>query len=369
MAADAIVVGSGPNGLAAAITLAKAGLTTVVREAQDTLGGGLRSAELTMPGFMHDVCSAVHPLALSSPFFRSLPLPDFGLDWIHPPAPLAHPLDGGIAAMLERRLDATATGLPPAATTGPAARALRAPLGRAGAGRPGVAAPSAPQPVPDGPLRTARDSDPPPHCEPFAWHRGSRAVRRQRRAFLPAARVRRRPAHSGCCCRSRGTRWVGRSRAADRSASPTRWRATSARSAGGRDRCAGRAPRRGAAGADRDARPRSAPGGPLAGDALPDGIGAPSCDTATAPLPSSWTGPWMGPCRGPHPSALAPRPCISAARSRRSPPRRPPMSAAPCTSGRSSCSCNPPCSTTRARRPASTPRGPTATCPTAGRRT
>ena len=112
MAADAIVVGSGPNGLAAAITLAKAGLTTVVREAQDTLGGGLRSGELTLPGFMHDVCSAVHPLALSSPFFRTLPLADFGLTWIHPSAPLAHPLDDGTAVILERSLEATAAGLP-----------------------------------------------------------------------------------------------------------------------------------------------------------------------------------------------------------------------------------------------------------------
>lgn len=108
---DAVVVGSGPNGLAAAITLAQAGLRTVVREAQPTVGGGLRSAELTLPGFVHDVCSAVHPLALSSPFFRSLPLAQFGLEWIQPDAPLAHPLDGGTAAVLEQSLDATARGL------------------------------------------------------------------------------------------------------------------------------------------------------------------------------------------------------------------------------------------------------------------
>ena len=113
MSADAVVVGSGPNGLAAAIVLARAGLKTVVREAQPTAGGGLRSAELTLPGFTHDVCSAVHPLALSSPFFRSLPLGDYGLDWIQPPAALAHPLDDGTAAVLERSLDATATGLGP----------------------------------------------------------------------------------------------------------------------------------------------------------------------------------------------------------------------------------------------------------------
>jgi len=107
------VVGSGPNGLAAAITLAQAGLATVLREAQATVGGGLRSAELTLPGFTHDVCSAVHPLAATSPFFRTLPLADFGLEWIHPPAPLAHPLDDGSAALLERSLDATAESLGP----------------------------------------------------------------------------------------------------------------------------------------------------------------------------------------------------------------------------------------------------------------
>jgi len=108
---DAVVVGSGPNGLAAAITLAQAGLRTLLREAQPTLGGGLRSSELTLPGFVHDVCSAVHPLALSSPFFRSLPLAQFGLEWIQPDAPLTHPLDGGAAAVLEQSMDAMVRGL------------------------------------------------------------------------------------------------------------------------------------------------------------------------------------------------------------------------------------------------------------------
>jgi phytoene dehydrogenase-like protein len=108
---DAVVVGAGPNGLAAAITLARAGVRTLLREAAAEVGGGLRSAELTLPGFTHDVCSAVHPLALTSPFFRSLPLADFGLDWIQSPAALAHPLDDGSAVLLERSLDATAEGI------------------------------------------------------------------------------------------------------------------------------------------------------------------------------------------------------------------------------------------------------------------
>lgn len=110
---DAVVVGSGPNGLAAAITLARAGRTVLVREGMSVIGGGMRSAELTLPGFVHDVCSAVHPLALSSPFFRTLPLERFGLEWVHPDAPLAHPLGAGTAAVLERSLDATGATLGP----------------------------------------------------------------------------------------------------------------------------------------------------------------------------------------------------------------------------------------------------------------
>jgi len=108
---DAIVIGSGPNGLAAAITLARAGQSVCVYEANETIGGGTRSAELTLPGFIHDLCSAVHPLALSSPFFRSLPLHDHGLDFIHPTVPLAHPLDDGSAVILSRSVEDTAKNL------------------------------------------------------------------------------------------------------------------------------------------------------------------------------------------------------------------------------------------------------------------
>src|SRR5262249_16480907 len=105
---DAVIVGSGPNGLAAAITLARAGFSLLVCEANATIGGGARSAQLTLPGFVHDICSAVHPLAAGSPLFRTLPLERFGLQRIQPEIPLAHPLDDGTAACLYRDVDFTA---------------------------------------------------------------------------------------------------------------------------------------------------------------------------------------------------------------------------------------------------------------------
>jgi phytoene dehydrogenase-like protein len=108
---DVVVIGSGPNGLAAAITIARTGRSVLVREAAATIGGGTRSEELTLPGFVHDVCSAIHPLAAVSPFFRALPLREHGLHFADPPAALAHPLDDGTAVMLERSVDSTAAGL------------------------------------------------------------------------------------------------------------------------------------------------------------------------------------------------------------------------------------------------------------------
>jgi phytoene dehydrogenase-like protein len=107
---DAVVVGAGPNGLAAAITLARAGRSVVVYEAGETVGGGSRTKELTLPGFRHDVCSAIHPLGAGSPFFRALPLERYGLEWIVPPAALAHPLADG-AALLDPSFDALAATL------------------------------------------------------------------------------------------------------------------------------------------------------------------------------------------------------------------------------------------------------------------
>ena len=108
---DAVVIGSGPNGLAAAITVARAGRSVLVVEARDTVGGGARSAALTIPGFVHDVCSAIHPLGRSSPAFSGWPLAQHGLEWIDPPIALAHPLDDGSAALIGRDIAETAASL------------------------------------------------------------------------------------------------------------------------------------------------------------------------------------------------------------------------------------------------------------------
>ena len=108
---DAVVVGAGPNGLAAAVELARDGRSVAVLEAGETVGGGTRSAEITLPGFIHDLGSAIHPLGYASPFFRQLPLEEHGLEWVHPPAPLAHPFDDGAAVVLERSVQETAAAL------------------------------------------------------------------------------------------------------------------------------------------------------------------------------------------------------------------------------------------------------------------
>lgn len=108
---DAVVVGSGPNGLAAAITLQRAGLSVWLAESKPEIGGGMRTAELTLPGFRHDVCSAIQPMALASPFFRSVPLNKFGLEFIQPETAAAHPFDDGTAAILDRSIEVTASSL------------------------------------------------------------------------------------------------------------------------------------------------------------------------------------------------------------------------------------------------------------------
>ena len=104
-------MGAGPNGLAAAAALAREGLSVLVREAAPIIGGGTRTEELTLPGYLHDVCSTVHPMAVASPFFRELPLAQYGLEWVHTPTLLVHPFDDGSVISLERTLDATVDAL------------------------------------------------------------------------------------------------------------------------------------------------------------------------------------------------------------------------------------------------------------------
>ena len=125
MNGTANVIGAGPNGLAAAIVLAQAGFQVQVFEAESQPGGAARTLPLTLPGFLHDFGSAVHPMAVGSPFFTSLPLIKYGLEWLHPISPLAHPFDDGTAAILERSIEATEANL---GEDGRAWRRLLAPL-------------------------------------------------------------------------------------------------------------------------------------------------------------------------------------------------------------------------------------------------
>src|ERR1700728_2225051 len=121
----ASVIGSGPNGLAAAVALAREGLPVDVYEAEAQAGGGARTLELTLPGFKHDFGSAVHPMGAGSPFFSSLPLAEFGLQWVHGTSPLAHPLDDGTAVTLEHSLQDQEAQL---GVDGPAWRELMEPI-------------------------------------------------------------------------------------------------------------------------------------------------------------------------------------------------------------------------------------------------
>lgn len=148
---DAVIIGSGPNGLAAAVALAQQGFAVQVIEAHDQVGGGTRTAELTLPGFHHDVCASVHPLGELSPFLSTLPLFEHGLSWVHPPLSVAHPLDDAPSVLLERSVAATADGL------GTDARAYRGLMdGFVRAGRPLLADLLGPLRIPRHPFAMAR---------------------------------------------------------------------------------------------------------------------------------------------------------------------------------------------------------------------
>jgi phytoene dehydrogenase-like protein len=110
---DAVIVGAGPNGLAAAIVVAGAGHSVVVLEANETIGGGCRTAEITLPSFIHDICAAIHPMGIASPFFKQVPLREYGVEWLQSPAALAHPFDDGRAAVLHRSLEDTSATIGP----------------------------------------------------------------------------------------------------------------------------------------------------------------------------------------------------------------------------------------------------------------
>src|SRR5262245_39810033 len=124
---DAVVVGSGPNGLAAAIELAQSGKSVLVLEAKETIGGGARTQELTLPGFRHAVGAPINPTAKAPPFFRTLPLDKYGLEFIEPPHQIAHPLDDGPAAIVDRSVELTASRL---GDDGKAYRNLLGPLAK-----------------------------------------------------------------------------------------------------------------------------------------------------------------------------------------------------------------------------------------------
>ncbi|MAQ16569.1 MAG: FAD-dependent oxidoreductase [Sandaracinus sp.] len=168
MTLDALVIGSGPNGLAAAVHLARAGASVHVIEGQAELGGGTRTAELTLPGFHHDVCSACHPMGILSPYLRELPLEEHGLRWIQPPLSVAHPLDDQPAVLFPKDLAAMAEGLGP---DGPAYRRLVEPFLEDPHGL--LADLLGPLGIPRRPLRLAR----------FGWHALQPATFLARRQF------------------------------------------------------------------------------------------------------------------------------------------------------------------------------------------
>ena len=369
---DAIVVGSGPNGLAAAIALARAGRSVLVLEAAATIGGGTRSAELTLPGFRHDVCSAIHPLALASPFLRSLPLHEHGLEFVHPEIPLAHPLDDGT-------------------------RGRPASLGRRDGRRPGSGRRVLPRAdgaadrrvgSPASTTSWVRSTCPATRCRARASHAPGCARRRASRARAsPATRARAllagnaahsmrpltRPTTAGfgllLMMLGHAVGWpaaVGGSQAiADAMASLLRSLGGEIRD-GQRGALARRRARRAARCCSTSRRGRSSRS---PATSCPRATAAHSAASATAPASSSWTTRSPGRCPGRPRSAVAPGRSTWAGRSRRSRGPRPRSRRADIPSGRTCSSPSRACSIRAGRRRGRTRCGPTATCRTARRST
>ena len=326
MAPDAIVVGSGPNGLAAAIVLARAGVTVLVLEGEDAVGGGVRTEELTLPGFRHDVCSAIHPLAVASPFLKTLPLERHGVEWIHPDAPLAHPFDDGDgrgARAVDRRDGRDARARRPAVPEADgAARRRHAPRadGRDPRAAARTAAPARCSPASGraaccrshGLARPRFAASARAACSP-AWRRtrSCRSTRSPTAAFGLMLGV---LGHAVGWPLARGGSQRDRGRAGR---APARRSAARSRPAGGRRRSPSC---RRARAVLLDVTPRQLLA--IAGDRLPSALPPPPrAATATGPACSSSTGRSTGRSRGGPRRARARRPCTSAARSTRS--RRP----------------------------------------------
>ena len=327
----------------------------------------MRTAELTLPGFRHDVCSAIHPGAVGSPFLRSLPLEEHGLEWIHPPAPLAHPFDDGTAAVLERSVAETAAGL---GEDGAAYRRLFEPLVEVAddLDRPAArAAPSPAAPARGGAVRGERASSR-DHARQAAVRRRAcaGALRRARRALDPPAleaaqrRGRARPGPLRARLR------VAAARAAARRRSPMPSPRTCVRSAPRSVAAPGLSRSRSCRGARvvlLDVTPAPVPR-PRRRTRCPPSTAGGWPATGTAPAPSSSTSRSTGRFPGRRTSAIARRPSTSAERWTRSPVPRPGSRVGGIRSARSSCSPSRVCSTPLGLRPASTPSGRIATSPT-----
>ena len=364
---SAIVVGSGPNGLAAALTLASEGIEVTVLEAADTLGGGTRTSELTLPGLLHDECSAAHPLAVDTPFTRRFDLAAHGLTWRWPEVQYAHPLDGGAGAAAYRSVEETADGLGRdgrrvAIGVRPARRALRRHHRRL----PAPDAARARAPAQADPVRPVLGAAGGGARSPLVDRGGAGAVRRRCRPRLPAVRLadvlgdRRGPRHGGAPLRLAGRRRrLGLDQPRDDRAARGCRRAV-------RDRRPGAVARRARLAGHRHARRRAGRRGAdrRRSDAAPDRAGA----DALPPRPRDLQGRLRRRGRGPvglRARAAGGHRARRAAASRRSPPARSCSTPGGCPTRRSCSSASSTWPTRRARTATCTPCTPTPTSPPA----